>query len=288
MIYCGGDVELKTDEDGFKYLEFKERQSKTRTGENVDDIRPVTPKMYATSCERDQVAAYEKYASKRPVSYCKPEDPFYIASRTIAHTPLKEADTWFTSQRVGQKKLSNLVKVMSQKAGFEKKLTNHSARKRLVQKLRDSGVEGHDIIQISGHRSVQSINNYSEISAKKHRQCSNILSSTEGSSSTEVSASERAPVTISNSSSALSASERAPVVIRNSSSAVSTSDRAPASASDRAPVVINNSPICPNSEGSPNNVLSNITTMTHSAQNNSLFYGATLNIQNFHLHINKE
>ena len=47
--------------------------------------------------------------------------PFYIASRTIAHTPLKEADTWFISQRVGQKKLSNLVKVMSQKAGFEEK-----------------------------------------------------------------------------------------------------------------------------------------------------------------------
>ena len=39
------------------------------TGVNVDDIRPVTPKMYATSCERDPVAAYETYASKRPASY---------------------------------------------------------------------------------------------------------------------------------------------------------------------------------------------------------------------------
>ena len=60
----------------------------------------------------------------------------------MAHTPLKEADTWFTSQRLGQKILSNLVKVMSKKAGFVNKITNHSARKRLVQKLRDSGVEG--------------------------------------------------------------------------------------------------------------------------------------------------
>lgn len=50
----------------------------------------------------------------------KPEDPFYIALRTISHTPLKEADS--ISQRVGQIKLSNLVKVMSQKAGFEKKI----------------------------------------------------------------------------------------------------------------------------------------------------------------------
>ena len=56
-----GDVELKTDEDGCKYLEFKERQSKTRTRRNVDNIKPVTPKMYATSCERDTVAAYEKF-----------------------------------------------------------------------------------------------------------------------------------------------------------------------------------------------------------------------------------
>ena len=54
MIYCG-DVELKTDENGCRYLEFKERQNKRRTGENVDDIRPVTPKMYATSCERDNI-----------------------------------------------------------------------------------------------------------------------------------------------------------------------------------------------------------------------------------------
>ena len=77
--------------------------------------------MYAASCERDPVAANEKYVSKRPVSHCKPEDPFYIASRTIAHIPLKEADTWFISQRVGQKKLSNFITVMSQEAGFERK-----------------------------------------------------------------------------------------------------------------------------------------------------------------------
>ena len=112
---------------------------------------------------------------------------------------------------------------------------------------------------------------FTRVIQRTNRQISNILSSTERSSST-----------------AVLASERAPMVIRNSSSAVSTSDRASASASYRAPVVINNSPICPNFEGSLNNVLINITTMTNSAQNNPLFYGATLNIQNFHLHINKE
>jgi integrase len=49
------------------------------------------------------------------------------------------------------------------KAGLDtnKRLTNHSARKYLVQKLKDNNVENTDIMQISGHKSVQSVRNYS-------------------------------------------------------------------------------------------------------------------------------
>jgi len=43
-----GDIELKTDTNGIEYLEFNERQSKTRTGVNPRDVRHVTPKMWAT------------------------------------------------------------------------------------------------------------------------------------------------------------------------------------------------------------------------------------------------
>jgi hypothetical protein len=69
------------------------------------------------------------------------------------------------------------MKTMKQKAGLDtnKHLTNHSARKYLVQKLKDNNVEDTDIMQISGHKSVQSVKNYSAISEGKHKRISNVL-----------------------------------------------------------------------------------------------------------------
>lgn len=59
-----------------------------------------------------------------------------------------------------------------------KRLTNHSDRKYLVEKLRTNNIEGKDIMQISGHKNIASINNYSTISENKQREISNILSNT--------------------------------------------------------------------------------------------------------------
>ncbi|WAQ94495.1 LOW QUALITY PROTEIN: hypothetical protein MAR_006966 [Mya arenaria] len=42
-----GDVELKTPSSGLEYLALNERQTKTRTGSNIKDVRDVTPKMFA-------------------------------------------------------------------------------------------------------------------------------------------------------------------------------------------------------------------------------------------------
>ena len=80
-------------------------------------------------------------------------------------------------QRVGEKKLASIMKTTKQKAGLEtnKRLTNHSVRKYLVQKLKDNNVEDTDIMQISGHKSVQSVRNYSAISEGKHKRISNVL-----------------------------------------------------------------------------------------------------------------
>ena len=49
---------------------------------------------------------------------------------------------------------------MAEKAG----ITNHSARKRMIQKLNDTDIPPTHIMQISGHGNVQSINNYSNVS----------------------------------------------------------------------------------------------------------------------------
>ena len=67
----------------------------------------------------------------------------------------------------------------SGKLDINKRLTNQSARKYILQKLRENNVEGTDIMQISGHDNVASINNYLTMSDERHKKISNILSNTE-------------------------------------------------------------------------------------------------------------
>ena len=66
---------------------------------------------------------------------------------------------------------------MAEKAGLNaENLTNHSAWKRMIQKLNDHEVPPTHITQIPGHKNVQSLNNYSSLSKKQQRDISNIMS----------------------------------------------------------------------------------------------------------------
>ena len=78
---------------------------------------------------------------------------------------------------MGVNKLNNIMKDMTQAAGISGK-TNHSGRKTLVQKLQDSGVPPNQIIQITGHKNLQSVNNYSSLREKQMESISRILYST--------------------------------------------------------------------------------------------------------------
>ena len=54
---CWGDVKLHKTANGAEYLDFNERQTKTRTGSDYSNVRAVPPKMIATDeTERDPVA----------------------------------------------------------------------------------------------------------------------------------------------------------------------------------------------------------------------------------------
>ena len=142
--------------------------------------------MFATGDDRCPVEAYKVYASKRPSGMNDADSPFYVACRTV---PLRDSyhDKWFINQRVGKKKISKMMKQMQIAGSLNpaKRLTNHSARKHLVQKLRDSNVPPTDIMQISGHKSIQSVLTYSNMSEKQHRNCSDILSTTKSATATK-------------------------------------------------------------------------------------------------------
>ena len=173
-----GDVELKITADGLEYLEYNERQTKTRTGSQPKDTRTVKPKMFAVQgSERDPVLFYHQYASKRPDDMNNKDSPFYLA---INHTKKPASGKpWFKSAPMGVNKLNSLLKTMAQKAELDtSNLSNHSARKRMIQKLSEQNVPPTHIMQVSGHKNVQSINNYSSLSVQQQRDISNILTVT--------------------------------------------------------------------------------------------------------------
>ena len=63
---CVEDLTLSIDNElGQKYIEYNDRQSKTRTGENINNIR-LKLRMYATGDDRYTIEIYKKYMDKRP------------------------------------------------------------------------------------------------------------------------------------------------------------------------------------------------------------------------------
>ena len=176
-----GDLVLQIDSEGREFVEkIIERQTKTRQGDDIRNTRQQKGRMYAVpGSNRCPVAPYKFYKDMRPNGMSQHESPFYLAINNIQPGSMRP---WFKSSPMGINKLNSLMKVMANKAGLKSSnLTNHSVRKRLVQKLVSSDVPPTEIMQITGHKNVQSINNYSTLCETKKRKLSDILSNAESS-----------------------------------------------------------------------------------------------------------
>ena len=165
---CWGDVKLKETADGKEYLEFNERQTKTRTGSDCRDIRAMAPKMFATDgSEKDPIVVYKLYAQKRPEKMNEDDSPFYLAVNNNLKAESLQTKEWFKAGPVGINKLNGLMKTMAQKAGINnERLRNHSGRKTMIQTLSENDIPPTHITQLSGHKNLKSIENYSKVSTK--------------------------------------------------------------------------------------------------------------------------
>ena len=76
---CWGDVKLCEDAKGNEYLEYTERQTKTRSGIDTSNVRKGSPKMFSTGGKRDPVAVYKIYREKRPENLLSDDAAFYLA-----------------------------------------------------------------------------------------------------------------------------------------------------------------------------------------------------------------
>lgn len=91
-----GDITLQLDEElNTEYLEYNERQTKTRTGVDTCNIRDRKLRMYADphspTCP---VMMYKAYKAKRPENFNDPGKPFHFETVTHTTNP-KEYEQWF-------------------------------------------------------------------------------------------------------------------------------------------------------------------------------------------------
>ncbi|CAB4009971.1 zinc finger MYM-type 2-like [Paramuricea clavata] len=66
---------------------------------------------------------------------------------------------------------------MAVKAGLTTKFTNHSGRKTMMQALVNQNFPPTDIIQLSGHKNLQSVTHYSTVNESQQMEMSRTLSS---------------------------------------------------------------------------------------------------------------
>ena len=175
-----GDFSVKSTSDGLEYVEFSaERGIKTRTGETTKstnaDARAFKPKMWATpeNPDRCPVALFKKFVSHRLKDMCQPDSPFYLA---INH---KRADysLWYKKQPLGINHIDKMMKLVIAGTSITGRKTNHSARKTMVETLCRSNIPDSTVMQLSGHKSVQSLNHYKKPSLDQQRSISHLLSS---------------------------------------------------------------------------------------------------------------
>ncbi|KAK3733547.1 hypothetical protein QZH41_002786 [Actinostola sp. cb2023] len=168
-------------DNGQEFVEFAEGPTKTRTGGLSTKPRDFLPRMFETGGERCPVKLFKEYKRRRPLEL-QNEGPFYLS---INHKRKLNAQIWYTVQRMGVNKINTMMKTLVEGTTLEtsgKKFTNHSARKTLVGKLKKARVERAGIAKITGHRNIQSIDDYDEADEQEQCELSMAISSRNNSS----------------------------------------------------------------------------------------------------------
>ena len=168
------DIKESKDDTG-SFLEFRERATKTRTGEK-NDARKIRPRAYANEAnpQRCPVLLYRAYASHRPLHMMEDDAPFYLAVNNMAKG-LQNPRKWYKSSALGSNTIGSFIRVMATEAGLTGKYTNHSIRKTACTNLLRAGFAPTHIQQISGHKDVKSLTSYATVSREQVREMNRIL-----------------------------------------------------------------------------------------------------------------
>jgi hypothetical protein len=138
--------------------------------QNTDGLRYVTlcynelDKNHQNAEEKDQymfqlpgdkncpVASFEKYLSKL--------NPKCEAFLQRPDAKFRNRDTWYVNAPLGVHTISNMMKAISEEAGTSHIYTNHCIKATTGTVLKKAGFATQDIMCVTGHKNVASLNSY--------------------------------------------------------------------------------------------------------------------------------
>ena len=137
-------------------------------------------RLYATGEARCPVKCFEKY-----ISHLHP------VQDALWQRPLQKIESgqriWYCNAPVGEKSLGAMLSKMSSKYNLSQRYTNHSIRVTSMQILDDNLIDGRHIQRVSGHKSLDSVQNYGRrLSTSRKRDISSIFSRAAGNSSDKI------------------------------------------------------------------------------------------------------
>ena len=161
------------DAEGQPAIKYKERVTKTRKGD-TDESRHYPPRMFVDSQhpERCPILLMEAFRAKRPAAMLKDSAPFYL----VVNSPAWErGGAWYRSSAMGKNTIGAMMKSMCTAAGIEGRKTNHSVRKTSLTNLMHSDTPPTFVQKLSGHKNVNSLQNYVSPSQRQQKEMAGIL-----------------------------------------------------------------------------------------------------------------
>ena len=136
--------------------------------------RPFRSKAHETGDRKCPVSCIKEFVNRRPTVAKSPESPFFLAFRHRR----KPDQLWFLNNPMGKNKIGKFLSKATKDLPLSRscKYTNHSVRKTSIKTLLDSGVSHSSVAQLSGHKSLKSLDSYAVASHQQQRHMSKILS----------------------------------------------------------------------------------------------------------------
>ena len=177
-----GDIKLCFDQETKQnYLEWTVlRGSKTYSGENSSSHsqqRTFNPPIYETDGgDRCPLRIYQLFVSHRPQDSLTADCPFFL---TVVPSDKISSAAWYYNRPLGKNKLgeflSHTQSILGNSATSRSKISNHSARKTSITTLLNNDIHPLHVMQLSGHKNIESLNHYKIASKDQQRKMSNIL-----------------------------------------------------------------------------------------------------------------